>query len=75
MCKSHLTHGRFPHVENRVIELLGSNLGDIVEDMGKLTAEYLLKIADKMGRGGRNRSNLVNVGFVRESHCHGRNMH
>ena len=44
LCKSHLTHGRFPHVENLVIELLGSNLGDIVEDMGKLTAEYVLKL-------------------------------
>ena len=41
-------HGRFPHFEYLAIELLGDNLRDIVQEQGKLTLEYVLKVADQL---------------------------
>ena len=41
-------HGRFPHFEYLAIELLGGNLGNIVQEQGKLSLEYVLKVADQI---------------------------
>jgi serine/threonine protein kinase len=43
-------HGRFAHFEYLAMELLGRDLGALVEEQGILTLEYVLSIADQIVR-------------------------